>query len=194
MDINFKQSQFELFPHSHQDTVEPHKPKFFLSRVTLNFENLIILTICFFIVMILSFSLGMERGKRTATDIIADSETVSNLGMQMPAKEDTEPKEIVYPATAVMLAHAAEKTISTDQEVIGLSGENHFTVQVASFKTKKFAEMEADSLRQRGYDSFILPKGSHIIVCVGRFSNRNEAVAFSDQLKNQYKDCFARRL
>ena len=73
--------------------------------------------------------------------------------------------------------------------------ENLFTIQVASFKLEKNAKREADRLRGRGHDdTFVVPKGSYSIVCVGKFIQRNEAKKFSSKLKKRYNDCLVRRL
>ena len=69
-----------------------------------------------------------------------------------------------------------------------------YTVQVASFKNQEYAEKEAMDLKKSGYEPFILPKGSHLIVCIGKFATKNEAEKFSVKLKSKYKDSVIRSL
>ena len=73
--------------------------------------------------------------------------------------------------------------------------EKLFTIQVASFKQEKYANQEADRLRQNGHsDTFVIPKGDYSIVCVGKFIGKDEAKKFSGKLKKRYNDCLVRRL
>ena len=40
----------------------------------------------------------------------------------------------------------------------------------------------------------VIPKGSHSIVCVGKFALKDQASHYLKELKKQYKDCLVRRL
>jgi septal ring-binding cell division protein DamX len=70
-----------------------------------------------------------------------------------------------------------------------------YTVQVASYKSQKFAQKEADALMQKGYrDIQIVPKGAYVILCVGNFSTKSDASAYTSKLKGRYQDTVVRRL
>ena len=70
-----------------------------------------------------------------------------------------------------------------------------YTIQIGSYKTQKSAQREAQNLKQKGYrDVYVLPKGSFLIVCVGSFSTKSDAGAFTRQLKSRYQDTYVRRL
>ena len=93
-----------------------------------------------------------------------------------------------------------EQIIDVHQEVIDNPGEqdqilkDYYTIQVASFKLEKNALKEAESLKKDDYESFVVPKGSHTIVCVGKFLQQERAKILSKKLKKKYSDCLVRRL
>ena len=78
--------------------------------------------------------------------------------------------------------------------IIKETNQNVFTIQIASFKLKKNAQIEAEKLNGMGEDVFVLSKGDYLIVCVGRFKKREEAKTFSEKVKSRYSDFLIRRL
>ncbi|MCM8779704.1 MAG: SPOR domain-containing protein, partial [Candidatus Omnitrophica bacterium] len=69
-----------------------------------------------------------------------------------------------------------------------------YTIQVASFKFKNEALKEMESLKRRGFNSIILNKGTFLIVCVGKYSDKEKAISVLQKLKKNYQDSFVRRL
>lgn len=65
-----------------------------------------------------------------------------------------------------------------------------FTVQVGAFTNALYANFLATQLKEKGYDAFIILAESEnhkklYKVCVGRFSNRDEAEALAEIIKNK---------
>jgi len=69
-----------------------------------------------------------------------------------------------------------------------------YTVQVASYANVREAQRQAGVFRSQGIEALVLPKGKYVIVCVGRFSARQEAEAASVNLRKRFKDCLIRSL
>ncbi|MBC8436526.1 MAG: SPOR domain-containing protein, partial [Candidatus Omnitrophica bacterium] len=67
-------------------------------------------------------------------------------------------------------------------------------IQLASYKARKFADKEAEVLKKKGLTAFVLYKGDYVILCAGKFSDKEEARNSMSQLKTRYKDCYLRRL
>ena len=63
MQLNYKQSQFELFPGVLAGSERVNKPRFLISSLTLSMENIVILGIVILMTIILSFTAGVEKGK-----------------------------------------------------------------------------------------------------------------------------------
>lgn len=168
------QDQLELFSSSSEESKSSYKePKAsYFSKYIWGYEKSILILIALLIVSIISFSLGVEKGKR----------------LQNPAME----KDTAH-------LKPVEKTIPQAQEVkeqavLNLPTKGTYTIQVASFKTTAYAKKEAELLKQRGYQSITLDKGKHVILCVGNVSNKEDAQALLSELRRYYKDCQIRRL
>jgi cell division septation protein DedD len=206
MDINYKQDQFELFPGATPGSSGPQpEPRLLFSSITLSGENIIVLTVSIFLAIIVSFSFGVEKGKRFTMNM---APTATQTAV---AKPQTIQKPIVVQRPQMIVAPTQPMPVKAGQNII-LAKKNiqvpaskitvasttvpggFYTVQVASFKKQEFAEDEAHGLKTRGYETFIITKGKHLILCAGRFGDQGAANILSGKLKSKYKDCLVRRL
>ncbi|KPK43009.1 MAG: hypothetical protein AMJ78_00100 [Omnitrophica WOR_2 bacterium SM23_29] len=174
-----KQSQLELFkfqPHQKDDfKKDRYRPNFFAFIKA--HEKAISIIIIFFITSLISFSLGVEKGKRFAKSQIQSTEDKAQ-----PVKSEPERPKQKSPANRVEEKMEKKKDIS------------EYTVQVATFKTNTYAQKEAKRLEKMGIEALIIPSGNFVCVCVGKFSEKQKASTTLNQLKNTYQDCFIRRL
>lgn len=211
MDINYKQDQFELFPGASPGSLGPQpQPRLMFSSITLSGENIIVLTVFVFLAIIVSFSFGVEKGKRViarADSLMPQKVVISSVPsktavVQRPVAA-SRPQTVVapvqkVPAKQVSNTVVAKTSISAPQlkaaPVTTTASGNFYTVQVASFKKQEFADQEARGLKKKGYETFIVAKGQHLILCAGRFGDQNAAKVFVGKLKSKYKDCLVRRL
>jgi hypothetical protein len=159
-----------------------------IPRLLLNYiwawEKTILIIIGLIITGIVSFSLGVERGKR-----ITQLKTESRMDIALKTQK-------IQPALSTTAAKPIlkkEEPQPTQKKGIKEYIQN-YTIQVASFLNRTSAQKEADTLKRKGLASMLLPKGKFIIVCVGSFSNRQEAEYLLPKLKKQYQDCRIRRL
>lgn len=193
MDIHYKQDQFELFPGGEGPLSSHPRPRILFSSITLSAENIIVLTVIVFLGIILSFSLGVEKGKRLdlARGTVAAPVVVEQPKPAAPLKQ----KEAVKTSAEVVgtKKDLAAPVVKASAQVPA-EKKNFYTVQVASFKSRKYAEDEAKGLKGRGYETFIVSKGQHVIVCAGRFLDQGAANVFLGKVKGKYKDCLVRRL
>ena len=204
MNITYKQSQFELFPGSPGSSQETGRPRYAFANITLSLENIIISGIVIVLFMIMCFSVGVERGKRIVRQTTNAGETenkelVGTVGQLNVQTEQGSP----VPVSTANDQNIAKQKIPAEpdlrkiiqnpaQQVI--LPKNIYTIQVASYKKETHAQKEAMTLKQKGYEIFVVPKGEYSIVCVGKFSEKNDAKVFSNKLKSKYKDFIIRRL
>lgn len=138
-------------------------------------EKIIFLTIGLILVVILAFSLGVERGKRIkekiAVDLEQDEETAQLQKIELE------------PVTAKKI-----ETIPPSPKKEGL-----FTVQVVSYKQKELAAKEMEILKRKYSDAFIIQNGQYYEICVGNFSSRQDAKQVVNDLNKRYKDCFIKK-
>ncbi|MFA5060463.1 MAG: SPOR domain-containing protein [Candidatus Omnitrophota bacterium] len=220
MNINYKQSQFELFPASAGHTEKEEKPRYFFSSLTLSLENVAVVGIFVLLSVIVSFSFGVERGKRIAVatpksikEIPAPTPAVNSKNVFSPSDNKVitmntkavTTKQLVVNKTALPIVAAQNKnqqiakllpavnSPAVARQDIKLSS-GAYTIQVASYKKIEVARREAGRLTGKGHDIFVLPKGNYAIICVGKFSNEGQAKALLSKLRQTYKDCLVRRL
>ena len=152
--------------------------------------------------VIFSFAMGIERGKKIALSVPDQSETASvNVSVvkndRGAVKDDVKAspadnQKLKAPAlssqTMVKGKPAADEGI-VPAAGTAVAGSGAYTVQVASYKFEGPAQRAADLLKQKGFkDVYVLPKGSYTIVCVGNFQRKEDSSDTRRQLKSLYRD------
>jgi len=193
------QSQFELFPGGSQKQPEIGKPRLLLKDLTLSLENIIVVCIVFVMSVVLFFSFGVERGKKLVEREVFQKEMSPTKNenttiIVQSLQAQTGPKD----QGVISQVQGETKFIEEKNEVLEIPLEeilqDVYTIQVASFKLEKNAQREADSLKDIGYESFVVPKGNYSIVCVGKFLAHYQAKELAQRLKPRYRDNLVRRL
>jgi cell division septation protein DedD len=195
-----KPTQIELFPKSGEQIFSSARQPFVIKDLTLSAENIIVLGIIFIVSMVVFFSIGVERGKFLAIESMPETVEIvkaRNSDKPLSVQDSSAGSEgAVKPRSADGDADASssEVTESEKREVLEIPIEEHFryTIQVASFSSLRYAQKEAEQLEKRGHESFIMPKGKHQIVCVGRFSGKGEAKEYAHKIKDRYQDYLIR--
>jgi len=205
MNINYRQSQFELFPQTLANYEKANRPAYLFSSLTLSLENIIIVAIILIMAVLFSFSLGVEKGKKIVTNPNGSPhQNNAPSGPEFTGRENKPSNRIkslqlehnqviVEQVSAKPVPGKTVPVLKMPLEVKGVV-KNAYTVQVASYKQEKYAQKEAMNLKKTGHEIFVLPKGSHSIVCVGKFSSQTEANNAVSRLRSKYKDCLVRRL
>lgn len=166
-----KPDQLELFKFKDQHFDKAKKTTYrsnFFDFIKIH-EKATSILIVFFITALVSFSLGVEKGRR--------------LSAQTKLKE---PQGSVQTPVSLKEKTQAQSEISKDK--------NKYTIQVATFKTTTYAKKEAARIEKTGLKALIVPRGHHVSVCVGSFSKKQDARLILTKLKKTYHDCFLRRL
>ncbi len=213
MNINYKESQIDFLSHVTGKADEPAPPRYMAAQISLSLENLVIFAIMAIMVVIFSFSLGIERGKGVALTVSGqevsgskETATVSNLPLKIEkasgkieAKDfkaaDAQKMKSVATSSKVVAKAKVPVVVSPAATVAKRAVSGSYTLQVASYKGLKSAQREADKLKQKGYDNvYVVPKGTYTIVCVGSFQNKEDASGVKRQLNNRYQGSVVRRL
>lgn len=141
----------------------------FVARIW-KYEKSILLILGFMVVGVISYSLGVEKGRQ---DLVS-AKTVRAGHQLVAAKEMAAPAPLVTP-------------VPKRQEEL-------FSVQVATFNARSHAQREVESLARKGFKAFILAKGKYFVVCVGKFSDKSSAQPVLSELSRNYKGCYIRRM
>lgn len=182
--------QLELFSHSGANghlAAGAQGTSAFFARLW-NYEKFILVAIALLVTAVVSFSLGMERGRRVGISV---REPVAPGGevAERPARRSPIMAPVVA-KTDVPVAAPAQAAVEQPVKAAGYG----YTIQLASFQTKKLAEREAESLRKKGHEPLVLNKSGYTVVCVGKFSDKESARTLLSEFRKKYKDCFIRRL
>jgi hypothetical protein len=187
----------ELKPRSHNSS--------FLSQIRV-YEKTLLIIIGIVITGVVSFSFGVETGKRTVLrqgtanfDFARDNEAqaikqakaspVAQAAVVSPRASSVSPALPVKPATLPV-----ENKATITAPAVKTNLENNYTIQVASYKSKSYALKEAEKLKKQGFVTLTLVKGNYIVLCVGNFNSKESAQSFVTQLKKRYQGCTIRRL
>ena len=172
-------TQLELFSqiknYNQRKTGEPNP---FWSFIW-DYEKMIFIIIGFIVTGIVSFSLGVEKGKKNVA-----------TKMQLPTQKQEAPVKIQPQKDKQIIIQNQPEQLAVRVDIL----KPNYTIQIASYQTKTYAQKEAELLRKKGFLPLVLPKGRYTIVCVGNFSNQNLAKSLLSELKKRYQDCFIRRL
>lgn len=196
-------TQFELFPEGGKNTYQAPVGRSNPRQIVLSTEHLIGSCIILIVAGVVCFCLGVQQGQKRvqaaglAMKNIADisDENAIIVRSDEPKVEVLEIPPVVEESIPEVAELPEEKIeildIELPPEVPEFSG---YTIQVASFKKEASAKKEAMNLQKKGFETSIMQKGQHSIVCVGKFSDRQDAKKFSKRLKDKYKDFIVRRL
>ena len=202
MNINYKQPQFELFPGSSGVGDDASRPRFFLANLTLTIENLVVLSILGIMVAVFAYSLGVERGKHVMAAQWNARAQAKPMAAEVPAiaAQAVTAIKIAGPSVGSAVANAPVQaiqptpTVIVQQNLQKADPRFKFTVQLASYADGNFARKVAQDLDKKGFETIVMQKGKYAILCVGKFNQKNEAMAMISKLKSKYKDCLVRSM
>ncbi|UCB57393.1 MAG: SPOR domain-containing protein [Candidatus Omnitrophota bacterium] len=169
-----KDKQAEFFSDLPQPKKKTKKKAFALTRIaiSLSYENLIFLAIGSVMILMVSYSLGVERGKGlnpVKTAII---------------KVEAEEEEIKETPT--------EKRPEAQKKIRIEVASGKYTIQVATLRRTNSVEKELKRLENRGYAPFVINRGKFSEICVGDYKDKSEAYIDLKKLKSLYADCYMR--
>lgn len=172
--------QLELFSGSgRQHQISGANGNAFIGYVR-GYEKAILLVIGSVVIAVVSFCLGVEKGKSIALKPVIPK---MDMALNRPVAD---PKQDVPIGTLT----AAVSHVQLQAK----AGIQNYTIQLASFQSKGLAQKEAGLLKQKGLAAVVIPKGNYSILCVGSFSSKDTAGPLLSQLKKKYHDSFVRRL
>ena len=157
--------------------------------ITLRLDQMIGLTLVLLVIYVLTFSWGVEKGKKSSREsqVIrsVSSEVLSSEASQAVVAsvvktpsvamiDESVPKEV--PITVAELPKPVAKVMKSDGK---------YTIQHVTYITQSAADREIQKLAQRGYSSFVIPSGKHLQVCIAAFQSRQDASLLLKQLRAQ---------
>ena len=204
-------SQLELFSQDRGD--EPGEPlperRPFMFQVN-NFERVVFSIIALIVTGSAAFCLGIERGKAIAIrsglnryDLVSSPAPRKQLQatVALPAvtppqgvvREKKVPAPILAGKQQALVAPGAKGNAAPVAKVVLCSGS--YTIQVGTFQQKDAAERERQFLVKKGFSpQVMMTRNGFTVICVGNFSNKETAKSLLSRLRQDYRDCYIRRL
>ena len=138
----------------------------------LSYENIVLLFIAFIMLLVVFFSLGVEKGKRIILHTkISPAETPQII----------EEPEIV-------------ETDEITEKKLPEPSLKPYTIQVVAFKKEEKARQATERLKNDGYKAFVIPSKEWLQVCVGRYINKEESKKDFADLKKMYPTSYFRKI
>lgn len=194
--------QGELF--SEFEAPNAKKPGLFLRQdialgkkiiLKFSYENLVLFFIVFIMLLVVFFSLGVEKGKRIVSHReIARIDRAVDKVVKRPTKvEEGKSKTFITPVE-IDIDKFKDVKLGTTIEKAADVPEKPYTIQVIAFKKEENAKKEVEQLKSKGYDVFMIPSSEWIQVCIGRYTNKEESKKDFDILKKKYPTCYLRKI
>ena len=169
--------------------------------VVIPLDTFILSGVVVFLLFILAFSLGVEKGRKISTESEDAVELLEKDSKRETIKAVTSDKNVPerqFVKTEIRQTQAVENTQITDKKIeatqAAINPKEGYYIQLASYNKESFAEAEAKKLKDKGFPSFTAKKGAFVVLYVGTFKTINEAQKNMGLLKKTYKDCVLRRL
>ncbi|MBD3246948.1 MAG: hypothetical protein GF333_08100 [Candidatus Omnitrophica bacterium] len=178
--------------------------------LTLALDTLILIGIVFGLLLTITFSLGVERGRKMAyldqekQNILPEfaqhnSSRIANI-------PETEPDESLTPEIPETAEEASEpplREVAAPEPVEEppretapepTSTDTGYRIQVATYVHKSRAQKEAQRLKEQDFPTIVEQQGQYSVLFVGNFPRRNLAEAQMRKLKKRYSDCFIKKI
>ena len=190
-------TQLEMFPANEYALKTDYSPQE-NSRIRKirDYQKIIYLLIGFIFISTISFSLGVEKGKK----IIASAkprtpelaQNPNGPSVAYPIKAALPPPALKQEGAAVLLQK--EKPAAQININPAPAYKENFTIQVASIAKQNNISGELSKLKNKGYNAFSLAKGKYAVICVGKFNLKEEAQNNLNKIKDNYPGSMIRRL
>ena len=212
-----KEKQSEFFAEFQASGIK--KPAYFFrqdflirKKINLNisYENFVLMFIVFIMLLVIFFSLGVERGKRitrfsgsaTALNVLStpdsDRETTDVVVKEY---KDYTSNENVFSNDKNVSSNIVTGTAKTENvtEEVGKEttlSRGLYTIQVIAFKKEENAKKEIVRLEGEGYEVFAIPSPSRewTQVCVGRYPSKDDSKDDLEALQKRYPSSYIRKI
>lgn len=196
-------SQLELFSEGREPEAvkEGSRASAFFFQVN-RFEKVIFFLIGFIVTGAGFFCLGVEHGKRltaqrpTPDFNLALAQKRSAVKIVVTPRAPAAPQAIppssrrIEPPSPVA---APPQMAGNVRQGAGIPA-GSFTIQIGTYQMSDAAQREKDKLARKGFSPVVVKKGAYNIVCVGTFADKETARSLLSKLRQNYRDCYIRRL
>lgn len=158
----------------------------FLPHIRIPVEFIVIIAIGTLVLLIISYAVGIERGKRLS-DIKYEKEQVEEL---VPIERRVVDKEVRGSMTK---SSGILETIENPKD-ISPSRKSGYIIQLASFKNEGSARAEIKKLKKKGVKGRLTKSGEWYLVYATGYRKISDAKKARQELIADYEDCYIRKV
>ena len=183
-----------------------HPGQRFLPHVRVPVEYTVILAIGMLVLIIVSYAMGVEKGKRfpakaleaapVETAFVADEEGLTDMLLQPgdgagypetpgEKKPDTGEKEEIK---------EKEEEDAKIRKKVSIDSVARYNIQLVTFKKERLARREVTKLKRKGFDADLAKSGRWYQVYATGYKTIDEAKKAQKELAEDYEDCYVRRV
>lgn len=158
--------------------------------VSFSLDTVILCAVVVVLLVIVSFSLGVERGRRLASSRQLPEDIYKSFAVS------PEPVSVAVVAEPAAMPEA-EPVIIDEEEVKKIEekeSQKRYIIQLASYLKESAALEEAKQIKKQGFSVSTSKQGKYIVLFVDNFNEIGPAQKAMKKLREKYKDCFIRRL
>ncbi|MFH1622422.1 MAG: SPOR domain-containing protein [Candidatus Omnitrophota bacterium] len=184
-----KQIQLEIFEQTRKAKKETNKDRYVSENiVNLQFPTKIcIQAACLIIAIIISFALGVEKGKKISKMDFSTRYLAESKPKKITKEISVKKQEVIETPVENKKLEKKEKN-----DTLLTSG---YIIQVASYKkNSSYIQKEVEKLKSNGYKTMTVAGGDYMGICAGMFSDKQEAQKHLKELQRTYKDCFIKKI
>ncbi len=175
-------------------------------HIRIPIEYTVVTAIAVLVMIIISYSVGVERGKRIprmlkaerinyqviVTEVDAEDRTTDEVLLEEVKTEGIKYETNIDEKPVSNVTASVPKVKSTEEKPLS-EGDFKYVIQLASFKDKQLARAETKKLRNKKIEALFSKKGSWHSVYAG-YQTRREALRALRKLEDEYSDCFIRKV
>jgi len=158
---------------------------------SLNAEKLVFIAIGILMLLVISFALGVERGKAISEK--ATETRTALVQATIPAQAQRvqgQPAAAKVQLTATQ-AQAQPAAVKIQPAAVKATAKSYMIV-AAAFSKEASATKEANRLMANGFESFVYQSKPYYLVCVGSFTNRDSAQKVLNKVRRLYRDAYVK--
>ncbi len=152
--------------------------------ISLNTEKLVFIAIGMILLLVVSFALGVERGKAISQKASEVSTAIAQAAIPAPAQpvqgQPAEPK--------VQLAAAETRPAAVKMQPPAKT----YTIVAAAFSKEASAVKESDRLKSLGLEPFVYYSKPYYLVCAGSFPDKDSAQKDLGKVRKKYRDAYVK--
>jgi septal ring-binding cell division protein DamX len=154
----------------------------------ISYEQVIFISIGVIMLMVLVFSLGVERGKHLMP-APAKKEKAASPEEKKEARKIEKIVSKKEPEAEEFKSFQAP-VITKEKKIVNAE---LFTIQIIAYRSKRSAQKELIRLGKKGYSPFIILGGGYYQICVGEYKSKRAAEKALSELKKSHPDSFIRK-